>query len=156
MTRSHETLSFCYKSRRVGGIGDICIFIVLISLQLKIYLTCVFFPASNDFQKSSLHTLTRSITNLEVISPQNQIQPITTKHKAPFEQTFRLTVYLPHGQLYVARIGAKTKLVELLDTICADKLLDANKFDFRHPGRFKQNNVKVTKVIAWNSQWCSN
>lgn len=78
--------------------------------------------------------MTRSITNLEVISPQNKIQPLTTKHKAPFEQTFRLTVYLPHGQLYVARMGAKTKLVELLDTICTDKLLDPNKFDFRHPG----------------------
>lgn len=100
----------------------------------KIYLLS--FAASNDFQKTSLHTLTRSITNLEVISPQNKIQPLSTKHKAPFEQTFRLTVYLPHGQLYVARIGAKTKLIQLLDTICTDKLLDPHKFDFRHPGMY--------------------
>lgn len=98
---------------------------------------CCFFlfliTASNGLSKPTMHTLTRSATNLEVISPQNKITPLTTVNNAPFEQTFRITVCLPHGQLYVARIGAKTKLVELLDMICTNKLLDPNKFEFRHP-----------------------
>jgi len=89
--------------------------------------------SSNNLTKSSVQTLTRSTTNLEVIGPQNQIKPLTAVHNAPFEQTFRITVSLPHGQLYVARIGAKTKLSELLDMIATNKLLDASKFEFRHP-----------------------
>ncbi|XP_055305478.1 probable serine/threonine-protein kinase DDB_G0282963 [Sitodiplosis mosellana] len=87
----------------------------------------------NGFPKTSVQTLTRSSTNLEDISPQNKITPLTTVHNAPFEQTFRITVYLPMNQLYVSRIGAKTKLCELLDIICMNKLLDSNKFEFRHP-----------------------
>lgn len=86
--------------------------------------------------KSSTQTLTRSNTNPEGISPQNKITPLTTIPNAPFEQTFRITVYLPLGQLYVARIGAKTKLSELLDTICTNKSLDSTKFDFKHPSKF--------------------
>lgn len=57
-------------------------------------------------------------------------------HNAPFEQTFRVTVYLPLGQLYVTRIGAKTKLSELLQIICINKLLDSKKFEFRHPSKY--------------------
>lgn len=94
-----------------------------------------FHSATNGFSKSSVQTLTRSTTNLEEISPQNKITPLTTVHNAPFEQTFRITVYLPMNQLYVSRIGAKTKLCELLDIICINKLLDSNKFEFRHPGK---------------------
>lgn len=94
------------------------------------------FSVSKSFSKSTLHTLTRSTTNLEEISPQNKITPLTVVPNAPFEQSFRITVYLPHGQLYVARIGAKTKLSELLDMICKNKLLDASKFEFRHPSKF--------------------
>lgn len=72
---------------------------------------------------------------MEELSPQNKITPLAAVHNAPFEQTFRVTVYLPLGQLYVARIGAKTKLSELLDTICLNKLLDPSKFEFRHPSK---------------------
>jgi 3D (Asp-Asp-Asp) domain-containing protein len=53
---------------------------------------------------------------------------------APFEQTFRVTVMLPKNQLYVERIGAKTKLVKLLDDICESKDLHRHKYEFRHPG----------------------
>lgn len=82
-----------------------------------------------------MQTSTRSTANLEVIGPQNQIKPLAAVNNAPFEQTFRITVSLPHGQLYVARIGAKTKLSELLDMISTNKLLDPNKFEFRHPSK---------------------
>lgn len=91
---------------------------------------------TNNLSKSTVQTLTRSTTNLDVIGPQNQIKPLPTVHNAPFEQTFRITVSLPHGQLYVARIGAKTKLSELLDMISTNKLLDPNKFEFRHPSKY--------------------
>lgn len=57
---------------------------------------------------------------------------------APFEQTFRITVLLPRDQLYVARIGAKTRLAALMDMICIDKQLDAQKYLFRHPSDFHQ------------------
>lgn len=53
---------------------------------------------------------------------------------APFEQTFRVTVLLPRNQLYVERIGAKTKLDKLLDDICMAKDLHRHKYEFRHPG----------------------
>jgi hypothetical protein len=56
-------------------------------------------------------------------------------NNAPFEQTFRITVLLPRDQLYVARIGAKTKLDKLLEMICEDKLLDVARYEFRHPGK---------------------
>ncbi|XP_031626231.1 probable serine/threonine-protein kinase DDB_G0282963 isoform X2 [Contarinia nasturtii] len=88
---------------------------------------------SNGLSKSSVQTLTRSTTNLEEISPQNKITPLATVHNAPFEQTFRITVYLPLQQLYVTRIGAKAKLSELLDMICTNKSLVADKYEFKHP-----------------------
>lgn len=96
----------------------------------------VYSTASIGVSKSSMQTLTRSITDPEGISPQNKIVPLATIPNAPFEQTFRITVYLPLGQLYVARIGAKTKLSELLSTICINKSLDSNKFEFKHPSEF--------------------
>lgn len=86
--------------------------------------------------KSTSQTLSRSNTNPDEVSPQNKITPLTTIPNAPFEQTFRITVYLPLGQLYVARIGAKTKLSELLNTICTNKSLDSTKYYFKHPSRF--------------------
>lgn len=69
---------------------------------------------------------------MDTSSQQNKIVPII--NNAPFEQTFRVTVYLPKNQLYVERIGAKTKLDKLLDQICENKHLNRNKFEFRHPG----------------------
>lgn len=96
------------------------------------------FPLASQsgLSKSSIQTLSRSTTNLQEISPQNKIVPIAAVHNAPFEQTFRVTVYLPLGQLYVTRIGAKTKLSELLQIICINKLLDSKKFEFRHPSKY--------------------
>lgn len=96
----------------------------------------MYIPASMGMSKSTAQTLTRSTTNPDGISPQNKIAPLATIQNAPFEQTFRITIYLPLGQLYVARIGAKAKLSELLNTICTDKSLDSNKFEFKHPSRF--------------------
>lgn len=91
-------------------------------------------PASN---LSKSQTLNRSSNDLQFVAPQNQIQPLPTAgHNAPFEQTFRITVCLPMGQLYVTRIGAKTKLIDLMDMICANKLLDGSKFEFTHPSKF--------------------
>ncbi|CAO1435847.1 unnamed protein product [Diamesa serratosioi] len=80
----------------------------------------------------STSNISKSITNLDTTSQQNKIVPIV--NNAPFEQTFRVTVYLPKNQLYVERIGAKTKLDKLLDQICENKHLNRNKFEFRHPG----------------------
>lgn len=85
---------------------------------------------------STTQTLSRSNTNPEGVSPQNKITPLAAIPNAPFEQTFRITIYLPLGQLYVARIGAKTKLSELLSTISTNKSLDSTKFEFKHPSKF--------------------
>lgn len=81
----------------------------------------------------STSNISKSITNLDTSSQQNKIVPIVVNN-VPFEQTFRVTVYLPKNQLYVERIGAKTKLDKLLDQICDNKHLNRNKFEFRHPG----------------------
>lgn len=77
-----------------------------------------------------------STNNLDTSSQHNKISPIV--NNAPFEQTFRVTVYLPKKQLYVERIGAKTKLASLLERICENKDLTADKFEFRHPGDMSQ------------------
>lgn len=78
--------------------------------------------------------LSRSMTNLN--SSQNQIVQLPVLNNAPFEQTFRITVCMPHDQLYVARLGAKTNLSKLLEMVCQDKDLDRDKYEFRHPGKF--------------------
>lgn len=103
---------------------------------MKILISTYFLLVPDNFPKSSIQTLTRSTTNLDEISPQNKITPLAVIPNAPFEQSFRITVYLPFGQLYVARIGAKTRLSELLKTICMNKSLEPNKFQFQHPGKF--------------------
>lgn len=123
-----KIVSVFISHHRVGWLN------VLIEHKKKLMIDSGISAVSN-LSKSSVQTLTRSTTNLEVIGPQNQIKPLTAVHNAPFEQTFRITVSLPHGQLYVARIGAKTKLSELLDMIATNKLLDPNKFDFQHPSK---------------------
>uniref|UniRef100_A0A182M3Q1 WH2 domain-containing protein n=1 Tax=Anopheles culicifacies TaxID=139723 RepID=A0A182M3Q1_9DIPT len=87
----------------------------------------------------STSNLSRSITNLDASSHiNNKIIQLPVVANAPFEQTFRVTVLLPRDQLYVARIGAKTKLSTLLEMVCSDKLLDAHKYVFRHPTDFQQ------------------
>lgn len=91
---------------------------------------------SKSLPKSTA-TLNRS-SNLDTASSQyNKIVPlvVAASTNAPFEQTFRVTVCLPMDQLYVARVGAKTKLVNLLDMVCTNKLLDPSKFEFRHPSK---------------------
>lgn len=65
----------------------------------------------------------------------NKIAPLAVNKNTPFEQTFRVTIQLPLEQLYVARVGAKTKLLDVLHMICTDKLLDPNKFEFKHPSK---------------------
>lgn len=105
---------------------------------------------SENLSKSSIQTLTRSTTNLEEISPQNKITPLAVIPNAPFEQSFRITVYLPFGQLYVARIGAKTKLSELLKTICMNKSLEPNKFEFQHPGKLFSHTYIIVYFVQSN------
>lgn len=133
----------------------------LLSLWKYCYLTFFYtLSASNSLSKSSFQTLTRSTTNLEEISPQNKIVPLVAVSNAPFEQLFRITVYLPLGQLYVARIGAKTKLSELLHTICVDKSLDSNKFEFKHPSKYstcvEANSYQITVMFNWAETNLSN
>lgn len=65
----------------------------------------------------------------------NSIAPLSN---VPFEQTFRITVHLPKGQLFVARLGAKTELEKLLLLVCEHKQLDASKYELRHPGNNSQ------------------
>lgn len=91
---------------------------------------------SNGGLSKSSTNLNRSTTNLDATSQQhNKITPLAASTNAPFEQTFRITVCLPLDQLYVARVGAKTKLVDVLAMVCANKLLDPSKFEFRHPSK---------------------
>uniref|UniRef100_A0A1Q3G4L6 WH2 domain-containing protein n=1 Tax=Culex tarsalis TaxID=7177 RepID=A0A1Q3G4L6_CULTA len=92
---------------------------------------------NKDVSKSTSN-LSRSTTNLDTSSQYNKIVPLAAMTNAPFEQTFRITVLLPRDQLYVARIGAKTRLAALMDMICTDKQLDAQKYLFRHPSDFHQ------------------
>ncbi|KAL9696796.1 hypothetical protein quinque_016375 [Culex quinquefasciatus] len=92
---------------------------------------------NKDVSKSTSN-LSRSTTNLDTSSQYNKIVPLAAMTNAPFEQTFRITVLLPRDQLYVARIGAKTRLAALMDMICIDKQLDAQKYLFRHPSDFHQ------------------
>src|SRR5690349_21717569 len=75
----------------------------------------------NSFISASRSTtnLSLSTNNLDTSSQHNKISPIV--NNAPFEQTFRVTVYLPKKQLYVERIGAKTRLAALLERICENK-----------------------------------
>lgn len=94
--------------------------------------------------------LSLSTSNLDTSSQHNKISPIV--NNAPFEQTFRVTVYLPKKQLYVERIGAKTKLSSLLERICENKDLTADKYEFRHPGDMSQvfNNDKTIGEVGLN------
>ncbi|XP_055640504.1 probable serine/threonine-protein kinase nek3 isoform X2 [Toxorhynchites rutilus septentrionalis] len=92
----------------------------------------------NKEVSKSTTNLSRSTTNLDTSSQYNKIVPLAAMTNAPFEQTFRITVLLPRDQLYVARIGAKTRLSALMDMICSDKQLDAQKYLFRHPADYQQ------------------
>uniref|UniRef100_A0A182KBI6 WH2 domain-containing protein n=1 Tax=Anopheles christyi TaxID=43041 RepID=A0A182KBI6_9DIPT len=93
---------------------------------------------NKDVSKSTSN-LSRSTTNLDASSHyNNKVIQLPVVPNTPFEQTFRVTVLLPRDQLYVARVGAKTKLSTLLEMVCSDKLLDAQKYVFRHPADFQQ------------------
>lgn len=61
-------------------------------------------------------------------------------------------MYLPKKQLYVERIGAKTKLATLMDKICENKHLSADKYEFRHPGDMSQafDNDKTIGEVGLN------
>lgn len=98
----------------------------------------------------STSNLSKSTNSLDTSSQQNKISPIV--NNAPFEQTFRVTVYLPKKQLYVERIGAKTKLTTLMDRICENKHLTADKYEFRHPGDMSQtfDNDKTIGEVGLN------
>ncbi|CRK88063.1 CLUMA_CG001848, isoform A [Clunio marinus] len=97
------------------------------------------------------NNLSKSTTNLDTSSQHNKITPIVVNN-APFEQTFRVTVYLPKNQLYVERIGAKTKLSTLMERICENKHLIADKVEFRHPGDMSQvfDNDKTIGEVGLN------
>uniref|UniRef100_A0A1B0CDR1 Proteoglycan 4 n=2 Tax=Lutzomyia longipalpis TaxID=7200 RepID=A0A1B0CDR1_LUTLO len=73
------------------------------------------------------------MSNLDTSSQHNKIVPLAAMSNAPFEQTFRITVSLPRDQLYVARVGAKTRLAQLMELTCVNKQLDRDKYEFRHP-----------------------
>lgn len=77
---------------------------------------------------------TSNLSTLDTSSQHNKIIPLAASNNAPFEQTFRITISLPREQLFVVRVGAKTKLSQLLEIVCTNKQLDADKFEFRHPG----------------------
>jgi len=77
--------------------------------------------------------LSKSTTQLHY----NRITPLpVATSNAPFEQTFRITVLLPKDQLYVARLGARVPLSKLLSLVCDNKQLDADKYEFRNPGKY--------------------
>lgn len=95
-------------------------------------------------------TASTSTSNLDTSSQYNKIMPIV--NNAPFEQTFRVTVYLPKQQLYVERIGAKTQLETLLANICESKHLTFDKYEFRHPSDLSQSfdNTKTIGEVGLN------
>lgn len=89
--------------------------------------------------------LSKSTTNLNLsvsstnVNETSQLEynritplPVVTSN-APFEQTFRITVLLPKDQLYVARLGARVLLRKLLELVCENKQLEAQKYEFRNP-----------------------
>jgi len=96
---------------------------------------------------SSMGKLSKSSTHLHHLSTDtdlnetsqleyNRITPVpAATSNAPFEQTFRITVLLPKDQLFVARLGARVPLSKLLSLVCDNKQLDADKYEFRSPGR---------------------
>jgi hypothetical protein len=98
----------------------------------------------------STTNLSKSSNSLDTSSQHNKISPIVSN--APFEQTFRVTVYLPKKQLYVERIGAKTKLATLMERICETKQLTTDKYEFRHPGDMSQtyDNEKTIGEVGLN------
>lgn len=102
------------------------------SSMLMIVMNFVFSSAASR----STTNLSKSTNNLDTSSQHNKISPIV--NNAPFEQTFRVTVYLPKNQLYVERIGAKTKLATLMEKISENKHLTPDKYEFRHPGDMSQ------------------
>lgn len=95
------------------------------------------FVYSAALSKSATN-LNKLSTTLDSTSQHNQIVPLAASTNAPFEQTFRITVCLPLDQLYVVRVGAKTKLSALLEMVCTNKLLDKEKFVFTHPVNINQ------------------
>lgn len=96
--------------------------------------------------------MSKSVSNLSTLdtsSQYNKIIPLAASTNAPFEQTFRITICLPRDQLFVVRVGAKTKLRQLLETVCVSKQLDRDKFEFRHPG--KRSPLHLTPMSNDNS-----
>ncbi|KAI8120609.1 hypothetical protein CVS40_8137 [Lucilia cuprina] len=90
---------------------------------------------NGKLSKSSTN-LSISTTNINETSQleYNRITPLpAATTNAPFEQTFRITVLLPKDQLYVTRLGARVPLSKLLELVCDNKLLDAEKYEFRNP-----------------------
>ncbi|GAB0089810.1 hypothetical protein DMENIID0001_044270 [Sergentomyia squamirostris] len=89
----------------------------------------------DDSSSQSKHnsTFSRSVSQLDMSSQHNKIVPLAAMSNAPFEQTFRITVCLPRDQLYVTRVGAKTRLAQLMELTCINKQLDRDKYEFRHP-----------------------
>lgn len=104
---------------------------------------------SNGGLSKSSTNLNRSTTNLDATSQHNKITPLAASTNAPFEQTFRITVWLPLDQLYVARVGAKTKLLDVLSMVCTNKLLDPSKFEFRHPSKCTLYNQHAMSIIPY-------
>lgn len=93
-------------------------------------------PGGKDKGGASPKSLfSRSMTNLDTTSQHNKIVPLAAMDNAPFEQTFRITVCLPKDQLYVTRVGAKTRLDQLLEMTCTNKQMDPEKYEFRHPSK---------------------
>lgn len=118
-----------------------------LSLSLSLFLIHILASRS----KTNLSkTASTSTSNLDTSSQYNKITPIV--NNAPFEQTFRVTVYLPKHQLYVERIGAKTSLETLLANICENKHLTFDKYEFRHPSDMSQcfDNTKTIGEVGLN------
>lgn len=95
-------------------------------------------------QSAALNKSNTNLSALDTASQHNKIIPLAASTNAPFEQTFRITICLPRDQLFVVRVGAKTKLAQLLDTVCANKQLDASKFEFRHPDGSQTYDLAMT------------
>lgn len=44
---------------------------------------------------------------------------------------------MPRNQLYVSRVSPKMNLGKILDEVCREKNLDRNKYELRHPGKYR-------------------
>ncbi|XP_069671321.1 serine-rich adhesin for platelets-like isoform X2 [Periplaneta americana] len=84
----------------------------------------------------TIQVVAKSKVQTNTVQKKAPLKPLNQQQ--PFEQTFRLQVHLPRNQLYVMRVSPRTLLSDILNQTCAEKNLDPNKYEMRHPANLSQ------------------